>query len=282
MRGEFAVVGSFVLLGSASLLTGSTDGSAVDFSLGRTLPSPGHWLGTDHAGRDLLKRLVEGAGRLLLPGLLGAVVVLGGVPVGALAGWRSPRRRTRWSGALVRGALTLVLAVPAALPAYVLLLLFGLSFGFHPVAIGLLAGALGAAELAEALRTRIAEASRAEFVASSLADGLSEGHVLGNHLVWLQGRGLVLRHVVACFPRVLLVEAALSCLPPGGYGVKEPLASWGNMLVRPMRELVVAAPGGAPAALVWNALLPTACLAGSVAAFGWLGDRFSRRAEGSS
>ena len=82
------------------------------------------------------------------------------------------------------------------------------------------------------------------------------------------------------FPRVLLVEAALSCLPPGGFGVKEPTPSWGNMLVEPMQALVGGAARGAPSwALAWNALVPVAAVMGAVSSFAWLGGRLSRQAE---
>lgn len=274
---EGAVVLGLLALAAGSLLSGYEAGADVDFALGRSLPSLAHPLGTDHAGRDLGARLVDGARRWWIPGAVAALsTLLFGVPLGALTGW--PGRG--WLGTVLREGVAAVVALPAALPSYVLLLLAGVSFGFDPVAIGVVTGAMGAAELAEALRGRIGREAGAEYVEAAGAEGLSGGRVLARHLLWLQGRGLSLRFALAAFPRVLLVEAALSCLPPGGFGVKEPLPSWGNMLVRPMQDLVLATPRGAAPALVWNALVPTAALVGTVAAFGWLSERWGARLEG--
>ena len=66
------------------------DIQAVLHNGGRPLPplSPGHILGTDQIGRDLLSRLMDGARISMTVAIVVQIVVLLiGVPVGALAGW---------------------------------------------------------------------------------------------------------------------------------------------------------------------------------------------------
>ena len=59
-----------------------------DLSVVRQPPSPQHWLGTDELGRDLLSRLLYGARISLAVGLVvQALILLVGVPIGALAGY---------------------------------------------------------------------------------------------------------------------------------------------------------------------------------------------------
>ena len=252
----------------------------VDFSLGRGLPSWAQLLGTDHAGRDLGLRLVAGAGAFLGPGLLGASLAVGlGTVLGAAIGWgRGPRATSAVRAA--GGRLATLSAVPTVLPSYVLLLLIGVTWGFQPIWIGCAAGLISASELAEALANRISAEARNEYVHAARAEGLSETQILWKHLVWLQGRGLLIRYGLGVFPRVLLVEAALSCLPPGGFGVKEPIPSWGNVMVRPMRDLLEGMSSGSSAALIWNALVPTAAMVGAVWSFSWLGTRLAAYGEG--
>jgi peptide/nickel transport system permease protein len=82
--------------------------------------SAGHWLGTDHLGRDLLARLAWGMRGSLAVGLLATLVAaLGGTVIGLLAGYVG-----RWlDTALMRGIdvlmafpyLLLALAIVAAL-----------------------------------------------------------------------------------------------------------------------------------------------------------------------
>ncbi len=62
-----------------------------DFSATWQPPSTAHWLGTDDLGRDLLSRIIYGSRISISIGILSQlVIVLVGLPIGALAGhpWR--------------------------------------------------------------------------------------------------------------------------------------------------------------------------------------------------
>lgn len=59
----------------------------IDLSSIRQAPSPGHWLGTDDLGRDLLTRILYGGRVSILIGLMAAVVGTGfGALVGSVSG----------------------------------------------------------------------------------------------------------------------------------------------------------------------------------------------------
>ena len=70
--------------------TRSQDLKAVFANGNRPLPplSPNHILGTDQLGRDLLSRLLDGARiSVTVAFVVQVVIILIGVPVGAIAGW---------------------------------------------------------------------------------------------------------------------------------------------------------------------------------------------------
>ena len=81
-----AIIGPFI----APYPYQQQDLKAVVANGNKALPpgSPGHILGTDVLGRDLLSRLLDGARISMSVALIAQVVVLLiGVPIGAIAGW---------------------------------------------------------------------------------------------------------------------------------------------------------------------------------------------------
>ena len=91
-------------------------------------PTSDHWLGTDPLGRDMLSRIVYGARVSMLVGL-GAqvIVVLIGVPMGALAGWAGGRVDT-----LLTRFIDVMYAFPALLLIILLMAVFRTSFQDQP------------------------------------------------------------------------------------------------------------------------------------------------------
>jgi len=214
-------------------------------------PSAAHWLGTDHLGRDVAWRLVVGSRAFVLPGL-GAALLAGllGVAGGAVAGWL---------GGPVATAVRYAGNVVASIPRLVFVLLAGAVFGPDVHVLAVATGLACAPAVAEALHARIEELRRAEFVLALQAHGVPDARILAWHLVWVNGRGLVARNVLATFAFFLVVETTLSYL--GGFGVQEPTPSWGNMLA-----FEFGIPDGnpwawaAPGLAVWAACLGAALL----------------------
>lgn len=82
--------------------------------------------------------------------------------------------------------------------------------------------------------------------------------LLGLHLVGAACGRSVLRHLVWTFGGFVMLESTLSYL--GGFGVREPVPSWGNMLVFEWGREVSAA-SVAPALALWTTAVATAAAA---------------------
>mgnify|MGYP003886402417 FL=1 len=202
-------------------LGGYPIGADVDLTAANVGPSPAHWLGTDHLGRNVAWRLILASRAFLGPGLVAAAVAatLGVVP-GAVAGLL---------GGVPALALRYLTGVLATVPRFVLVLLLLTIYGDSPTHLGIAMGLAYAPELWEAVHGRVDELRRAEFVQASRAHGVPWWRLLFLHLLVGATGGLVARHLVRVFAFAVVVESTLAYL--GGFGVQEPWPSWGNMLV---------------------------------------------------
>lgn len=210
-----------------------------------------HWLGTDHLGRDVLRRLSAGGRAFLVPGAV-ALAVAGGLgsAFGAAAGW---------FGGLVATAIRAVTGAVAAIPAFGLVLLVLLVFGPGPEPLGVAAGLTAVPAVAEALYARLDALRRAEFVLAARAHGVSDARIFAWHLVWINGRDVVLRELAATLGTVLVTEVTLSYL--GEFGVPEPTPSWGNLIAHALstgstNPLAAAAPVAAVLLTLWATTRP--------------------------
>jgi peptide/nickel transport system permease protein len=212
-------------------------------------PSAAAWLGTDHMGRDVGRRLLLGSHAFLLPGAFAAA--LAGL-LGTVAGAAGA-----WLGGPVAALVRYVSTVLASIPRFVFVLLAGAVFGPD---VGVLAVATAIAStpaVCDAVSARIDHLKRSEFVIALRAHGVPDSRILLHHLLWVNGRGLLARQILSTFGFFLVVETTLSYL--GGFGVQEPVPSWGNMLA-----FEFGVPDGnplawlAPAAAIWAAILGTA------------------------
>lgn len=218
----------------------------TDVAPGRASLPPGaaHWLGTDHLGRDTAWRLAWATRGFLAPGLLCAAVTVGaGVPLGALAGG---------SGDLVAGGVRWVTSVVSAVPSLVLALLAAAILGGETWILAVALGLSGAPAVAEAVAGRLAEARATEYVLAMRGHGIGGARLLWIHLVLGLGGRAIARAALLSFGSFLAIEATLSYL--GGFGVREPWPSWGNMLAFEWGRAGLA-PTIAPALALWGALV---------------------------
>ncbi len=251
-----AAVLAMVLAGWALASISSYDVIAdVDPSRASLGPSLDHWLGTDHLGRDVAWRLLKASQAFMGPGLLACTVSsLPGVAAGALAGF---------FGGPIAYALRYLATVIATLPRFVLVLLAITIYGDNMWILGAAAGLAYAPTLAEAVYNRIDSLKRDEFVLAARAHGLGSWRILWYHLLWINCRYLVGRHALYLFSYTLLLETTLSYI--GGFGVKEPTPSWGNMLAFEFGQRD-GNPWGAwaPALAIWLTILACNLLANSL------------------
>lgn len=195
------------------------DPEAIDLAAMNALPGPGHPLGTDFVGRDLLARVMVGTQAFFLPGLLavGVSLLFGGLVGVAMGFW--PER--------FGASIGLLLQVLEALPKLVLVLLLIALFQPDIYLILLVIGITNVPATAELLRARIAVLRRKSYIEAALALGLHPARVILKHVLWMHGRGLLLVQATLGMGEAILIETALSYL---GFGVQEPTPSWGNMV----------------------------------------------------
>jgi peptide/nickel transport system permease protein len=201
-------------------------------------PGPGHWLGTDNLGRDILSRLIYGARPTLG---IAVLVIAAAAPVGLLIGIVAG-----YAGGWAERVLMRFTDIVLAFPQLVLAMAF--------------AGLLGAGTFNGALAVALtiwpsyARQARAETLAIRHSDYLAAARMLG-----IRGGRLLWGHVLPmCLPfvyvRLALDMAAtilsLSSLGFLGLGVQPPTPEWGAMVADGSKVIfdqwwVAAAPGAA-------------------------------------
>jgi oligopeptide transport system permease protein len=187
---------------------------------------PAHLLGTDQLGRDLLSRLLDGARISTTVALVVQVVVLViGVPVGAIAGWFGGR----WDTILMR-ITDVIYAFPDLLFIILLSVAFRESF-FGRALDGLLLvfvaiGLTSWVTVARLVRGQLLALKETEFVEAARAIGVSDRRIVTKHLL-PNGISPVIVAVTLGIPGAILAEATLAYI---GVGVQAPRASWGSLI----------------------------------------------------
>jgi oligopeptide transport system permease protein len=242
-----------------------------DISAVRQPPSPQHWLGTDELGRDILSRLLYGARISLAVGIVvQSLILLIGVPVGALAGYYGG-----WLDVLLMRAVDVLYSIPDLLLVIVVMTTVraALSAGSGPVAafaaidavFGGLLGVFVALALtswltvARLVRGQVLSLKEREFVDAARVVGAGDARLLRAHLLPNTVAPII---VAATFgiPSAILLEASLSFL---GLGVQAPMPSWGAMILEGYKAM-----RAQPHMLI----APAAALSLTVLSYNFLGD----------
>ena len=219
------------------------------------LPSgPGHLLGTDAAGRDVLARLAHGARVSLGIGVSAALVqVTIGLALGVAAGF---------FGGLLDATVTLLAEILLSFP--LLLLLLAVQGALERTTLLSTLLVIGLTRWADTSRLVRAEALKVRalpYVEASRALGNPEWRTLLRHVL---PNCLAPALVATTFGvgSAILLESALSFL---GFGAPEPAASWGLLMADGFQDVL----GPNAKTLI---LLPGALIFLSVSAFNLIGD----------
>ncbi|HUE68840.1 MAG TPA: ABC transporter permease [Candidatus Acidoferrum sp.] len=213
--------------------------------------SPGHFLGTDELGRDLLSRILWGA-RVSLPVALVVVAVglIGGGTIGMLSGY---------AGGLVdlllMRLMDALLAFPGLILAIALVAALGPGLRNAMIAIGIVAVPV----YARLVRAVVLQLKPMEFIVATRSIGATPLRLVLRHLVPNLINPIIVQ-VSLSAGFAILAEATLSFL---GLGAQLPTPDWGQMINTGAAFLT-----NDP----WLAIVPGAAISVTVYSFNLLGD----------
>ncbi|MGW8352272.1 ABC transporter permease [Streptomyces wedmorensis] len=252
-----AVLAALVLVALLAPVIAPYDPEALDLSASLAGTTGDHLLGTDQSGRDILSRLVHGAGTGLLgPLLVVAVSTLLGTLLGVVAAWRGG-----WADTVLSRSMDLVFAIPGLLLAILLVSVVGsgltapviaMSVAYTPY-VGRLVRGIALQEKAR------------PYIEAYRVQGWSGWTVCVRHLL-PNIAPTVFAQSAMNFGYALMDLAALSFL---GFGVQPPAADWGAMINEGQAAVLQGA--------MLPALAPSACIVLAVVAFGIVGEGLADR-----
>ena len=274
LRHRLAAIGMFVIAVLAIGAAGAPwlaphDPDDIDISE-RYAPllTPGHILGSDDLGRDVLTRLLY-AGQVSLS--VGAaamlVTVIVGFAVGAFAAYHGG-----WINVVLMRLTDIMLCFPS-----VFLLLFVAAFVTPSLlSIALMIGLTCWMEIARIVYAQILVLKSSDFIAAARMVGAPSWRIIARQIL---PNTLAPIFVAATLnmANAILLESYISFL---GYGIQPPAASWGNMLTNAQSDFQVDP---------MLAILPGLAITLAVTSFNLIGDglrdaldpRMRERATGS-
>ena len=206
-------------------------------------PEAGHLFGTDDLGRDVLSRVMYGAG-ISLP--IGAVLVLAGGIVGTLIGMIAGYVGGAVDETLMR-LTDLIFAFPTIILAMAVAAALGPSLEHSIIAI-LVVWWPSYARLA---RGMVLSVSKEEYVTAARAVGLGSVRLLFSH-VMRNAMGPIVVLATLDLGNAILTFSGLSFL---GLGATPPAPEWGSMVSTGAQEMDQWWLGAFPGLAIWTAVL---------------------------
>lgn len=253
MAAVYVVVALYVLMALAPWLAPYSPSAQPDIiALRSQPPSPAHPFGTDQFSRDVLSRVLHGA-RVSLTVALLAVLLSSTVATayGAVAGYYG-----RWVDTVMMRFIDAALSIPRVLLLIGVLALWG---GVSMPALILLLGLTGWFGVSRLVRGQVMAVKEQEMVLAARALGLRDLQIIRRYVL----PNVVSPVIVAAtlgIGNVIILEAGLSYL---GIGVRQPQASWGN---------IIGDGSGDVGTLWWISLFPGLAIVLTVMAFNVIGD----------
>ncbi|MEU7916539.1 ABC transporter permease [Microbispora bryophytorum] len=180
--------------------------------------APGHLLGTDALGRDVLARLLYGARVDLRVGVVAVIspLIIGSL-IGLVAGWFGG-----WVDAVIGRIVDMVIAFPF------LVLVIALVFAMGPgtTSIYVAVTLVGWVAYCRIVRGQVLVAKEQEYAMAARASGLPTWRILLRHLL----PNVVLQAIIFSMSDIVLTLLAIVTLGFLGLGVPPPTPDWGTMI----------------------------------------------------
>ncbi len=192
-------------------------------------PSPAHWLGTDHFGRDIGSMLMAGAQTSIAVALVAVGIGMGlGVPLGLLA---AANRGHLVDEVVMRGN-DLVFAFPSLVIAILITAVFGPSAVNAILAIGI----FNIPVFARVTRGGALSLWTLDFIRAAEVAGKGPARISAEHILPNIANLLIVQGTIQ-FSLGILAEAGLSYV---GLGAQPPTPSWGRMLAEAQTMVTLA------------------------------------------
>lgn len=251
-QGASALVILAVVLGTALLAPWIAPWSPIDVDVERITEAPSwlHLFGTDEIGRDILSRVMHGAGvSLQVVALSVGIAMVVGSAIGLVSGWFGG-----WVDAAIMRTMDALLAFPLLVLALAIVAILGpdLLNAMLAIAVTKVPG------FARLVRAEVLGLRQVDFVKAARAAGAGDLRILARH-VWPNVSGNVIVYGSLAASQALITESALSFL---GLGAQPPTPSWGYMVATGMEYV----------SSWWMSVFPGLAIFLTVLAFNFLGD----------
>lgn len=226
------MIGGMVLLG---YIYTPYDPNAMNGAIIHQAPSLRHWFGTDHFGRDILSRVMKGAGTTFFVAI--NTVLIGGT-IGTIVG-----AVTGYYGGMIDEIIMRINDGIASFPSILLALICVSLIGTGTYSLILTLGIIFIPSFARVVRGEFIKMKQMDYVRNAKLLGASDVRIMFVHM--LPNTGTILISTIGiAFNNAVLAESSMSYL---GLGVQPPDASLGRMLSEAQSYLI-----GAP----WFAIAP--------------------------
>lgn len=241
----------FVLVTIFAPLIAPHDPNVQDMYNRASNPCPGHPLGTDSLGRDVLSRMLYGGRVSLLVGLVPTMIsMVIGTTLGMIAGY---------VGGKVENVIMRIADILMAFPSLLLAMLVSYTLGKGMLTIFVALSFVGWASTARMVRSEVLSLREKEYVEAATSIGVKRFTIMLRHILPNCLPTLVVLFTMNV-PDNILTESNLSFL---GIGAQPPSTSWG-LLVFEMKKFLTQAPV--------PTLAPGIAILILVVAFNFLGD----------
>ncbi|MDQ4215039.1 ABC transporter permease [Microbacterium capsulatum] len=250
-RIAFVLAGLLLILSIVGPLLAPKDPYAIKPTDALLGPGPGHWLGTDDTGRDILSRLLAGAPMTLLAAVF---VVLAATVVGVLVASISTLVPRSVDEVIMR-IVDMFMSIPS------LVLALGLAAALGPSLTSIVVAMVAAAwpSTARIMRAILRETMTNAYVESAQITGMTRARLMLRHAL-PNSLDAIYVHVSMEMSGTIVMMSGLAFL---GVGAPPPSADWGSLIAQGQAYITTA---------WWVAFFPGLAITIAAITFGLVGD----------